>query len=130
MPKMIMTTARILMGLIFLIMGINGFVAIIPMPEKAEEAQVFFQALERTGYFWPFEKLCEILFGAMLLLNRWVVLAVEGLAPIIANIMLFHIFLDWPGMPLALVVFVCEVILISGFWKAHIGRHFRQLQLQ
>ena len=57
----------------------------------------------------------------------WYMIAVDGLAPIIANIILFHIFLDLPGLPLALVVLVCEIILIIGFWQSHIQRHLKEV---
>jgi len=98
MIKKATTLARYLLGLIFLVMGINGFVEFIPFAEKGPEANAFFAALEQTGFFWPFEKACEILFGVLLLTNRFVPLAIEGLVPIIANIMLFHLFFlhhDW-----------------------------------
>lgn len=121
------TLARYLLGLIFLVMGINGFIEFLPFAEKGPEANAFFAALEQTGFFWPFEKTCEILFGVLLLTNRFVPLAVEGLAPIIANIMLFHLFLDLPGMPLALVVLACEAILVAGYWKSHFVLHFRSI---
>jgi len=123
--KMLVNTARIAMGVIFVVMGINGFIQFMPMPDKGPEAMAFFEALERTTYFWPFEKICEILFGILLLINRWTVLAIEGLAPIIANIILFHLFLDMPGMPLALVVLACEMVLIIAYWRSHISGHFR-----
>jgi len=120
--------ARVLLGLIFVVMGINGFIHIIPMPDKSAEAAAFFEALAQTGFFWPFEKFCEILFGALLLANRLVVLAVEGLAPIIVNIILFHLFLDLPGIPLALVVLICEIILVAAHWKSHFVPHFKTIR--
>ena len=125
--KALAKIAQYLMGIIFLVMGINGFIHFMPMPEKGPEAVAYFEALNHTGYFWPFEKACEIFFGLLLLLNRWVVLAVEGFVPIIANIMLFHIFLDWPGMPLGATVFVCEAILIIYYWNSHIVQHFKAM---
>jgi hypothetical protein len=120
-----MVVAQYLMGAIFVVMGINGFVHFLPLPGKSPEAEAFLGALARTGYFWPFEKFCEVLFGTFLLTNRWVVLAVEGFAPIIFNIILFHLFLDLGGIPLALVVLVCEIILLIGHWEPEIAQHFR-----
>jgi hypothetical protein len=123
--NILMISARIVMGAIFLAMGINGFIQFIPLPEKGPEAQAFLTALEQAGYFWPFEKGCEILFGGLLLINRFVVFAIKGLASIIANIILFHIFLDPRSAHLALIVLICEVILVAGNWKTHFAPLFR-----
>ncbi|MGH7198022.1 MAG: DoxX protein [Candidatus Omnitrophota bacterium] len=123
--KVILRTAQVVMGVIFLVMGINGFVQFIPLPEKGPEAQAFLGALEQAGYFWPFEKGCEILFGGLLLINRFVIFAIKGLASIIANIILFHIFLDPRGAGLAVVVLVCEAILVIGHWKTHFAPLFK-----
>ena len=124
--KVVLRIAQVVMGVIFVAMGINGFIQFMPLPAKGAEAQAFLQALAQTSYFWPFEKLCEIVFGALLVMNRFAAFAVEGLAPIIVNIILFHLFLDLPGIGFALVVFVCEIILVIGYWKDHIAPHFRQ----
>ena len=127
--KKLTVVARWVAGTIFVVMGINGFIEFIPLADKSPEGAAFLQALGRTGYFWPFEKGCEILFGALLLFNRWVVLAIEGLAPIIVNIILFHLFLDLPGIPLALVVLTCEIILVIGYWKVHFGHYLKTIRL-
>lgn len=126
MKKIVMRTAQVVMGVIFVVMGVNGFIHFLPMPAKGPEGQAFFDALARTQYFWPFEKICEIAFGSMLVMNRYAVFAAEALAPIILNIMFFHLFLDMTGIGLALVVLVCELILLAGYWKEHLAWHFRQ----
>ena len=122
--KTVLLTVRVVMGVIFVVMGLNGFFGFISFPEKSPEAQEFLEALAKTEYFWPFEKICEILFGGLLLINRLVVLAIKGLAPIIANILLFHFFLDPPGIYLALVVLVCEAVLVAGYWKRIFAEYF------
>jgi len=123
--KVTVLLSRLVMGGIFVLMGLNGFLNFIPMPDKPPEAMAYMQALGESGYFWPFEKGLEIFFGALLLLNRWVVIAIEGLAPIIANIILFHLFLDLSGIiPFAVAVLVCEVILVVAYWKSHIFPQF------
>ena len=123
--KIVLRTAQVVMGVIFLVMGINGFVEFIPMRGKGPEAEAFLGALAQARYFWPFEKMCEVVFGSMLVLNRYAAFAVDGLLPIIANIMLFHLFLDLQGIGLALVVFACETLLIVYYWKEHFAPHFR-----
>lgn len=124
--RLVLRITQIVMGVIFVAMGINGFIQFIPLPAKGPEAQAFLQALAQARYFWPFEKLCEIVFGGMLVMNRFAAFAVEGLAPIILNIILFHLFLDLRHIGLALVVLACEIILVIGYWREHIAPHFRQ----
>ena len=123
-PTALIHAARIVMGAIFVVMGLNGFFNFLAVPERGAAAEQFFEALHATEFFWPLEKFLEIAFGVCLLLNRYVPLAVEGLLPIIVNIMLFHLFLDLAGIGLALIVMVCEVILLLHFWKDHFARMF------
>ncbi len=115
--------ARIIQGLTFFVMGLNGFFHFLSMPGKGDEAQQFVNALAQTEYFWPFEKIVEIIFGLFLLCNRFVPLAVDGLAPIVINIMLFHLFLDLEGIAPGLLVLSTELTLFLILWK----RHFRSL---
>ena len=110
---------RLLMGGIFFFMGINGFIEIVAMPEHSEKANAFLQALGQTQYFWPLEKFLETITGVMLLSRRFVPLAVDMLAAIIVNIVLFHIFLDVKGLGIALVVLTCELVLFTYLWPNH-----------
>ncbi|MDA8020035.1 MAG: DoxX family membrane protein [Thermoanaerobaculia bacterium] len=85
--------ARILLGLIFFVFGLNGFFNFLPPPELPQAAQEFFGALAATGYFLTFVKLTEVVCGLLLLIGRFVPLALTILAPVVLNIVLFHIFL-------------------------------------
>ena len=90
--------ARILLGLIFFVFGLNGFFHFIPMPEEQPQAVMeFFGGLTAAGYFLPFLKLTETVCGLLLLINRFVPLALTILAPVVLNIVLFHVFLDPAG---------------------------------
>lgn len=124
MKEKVETTARITMGLIFFTMGLNGFFQFIQMQSSKEEAMAFINALSKAQYFWPLEKFLETVCGFLLIINRFVPLAIEILAPIIVNIMLFHIFLDLGGIHLALIVFVCEIVMVQKYWKSHYSKLF------
>lgn len=87
------TVARIVLGLIFTVFGLNGFFNFLPNPELPGAAGEFIGGLMGSGYFWPFLKLTESVCGILLLANRMVPLALTILAPVILNIILFHIFL-------------------------------------
>ena len=103
---------RILLGLLFLVFGLNGFLHFIPMPEPTPEAGAFFSALIKTGYFLPVLKVLEIVSGILLLSGFFVPLALTILAPIVVHIFLFHIFLDISGIGLAVTVLIMEIYLV------------------
>jgi len=110
---------RILLGLIFVVMGLNGFFHVLSFDVDTEKGRAFINALNEAHYFWPLEKAIEVTSGLLLLFNKWVALAVEMLAPIIINIMLFHIFLEPKGISLAILVFILEIFMIRKYWKNH-----------
>jgi hypothetical protein len=105
--------ARVLLGLGFLIFGLNGFFHFIPQPKDAmsQGAMDFFGALNNTKYMIPLIFATQTLGGALLLVNRFVPLALALLAPVVVNIILFHLFLAPSGLPVATVVLVLELFL-------------------
>ncbi len=109
--------ARILLGLIFLIFGLNGFFHFIPMPPPAGLAGQFMGALFVSHYLVPIF-LLQLAGGALLLANRFVPLALTLLGPVIVNILLFHLLLAPQGIPLALVVVILWLLVFSGVRKS------------
>ena len=89
---------RIFAGFILVLFGLNGFLGFMPMPEMPASAGAFMGALAAAGYLMPLVMLIEILVGAALLANRWVPLALTVLAPVLVNIIGFHLFLDPAGL--------------------------------
>ena len=102
--------ARILLGSIFLIFGLNGFLQFIPMAAMPEGAIAFFGALAKTGYMLPLLFAAQVVGGALLLAGM-VPLALVILAPIVVNIVAFHLFLAPSGLPLAIVVAAAALLL-------------------
>jgi hypothetical protein len=98
------TAARLLLGAIFAVFGLNGFLHFIPQPPPAGLAAVFVGGLGASGYFFPLLKGTEVLVGVALLGNRFVPLALTVLAPIVVNIVAFHAFLAPSGMVLPIVI--------------------------
>jgi putative oxidoreductase len=105
------TLARILLGLIFVVFGLNGFFHFLPMPPMPEKAAAFAGALFSSGYFFPFLKTIEVICGVLLLVGAFVPLALVVLAPIIANIFMFHAFLAPSGLPLPIIIGLLEIYL-------------------
>jgi hypothetical protein len=112
--------ARYLLGIIFLAFGLNGFLHFIPMPPPTGVAGQFFGALFASGY-WVVIFLLQIIAGVLLLINRFVPLALTILAPMIVNILGFHVFMAPGGMPLALVVTILWVVVYFSVRSAFAG---------
>lgn len=108
------TGARILLGLIFAIFGLNGFLQFIPMPPPQGPAAEFLGGLAATGYFFPMMATTQLLVGLALLANRFTALALVVLAPITINIVAFHGIAP-EGLPLALLIVVLHVGLAWHF---------------
>jgi putative oxidoreductase len=82
--------ARILLGLLFTVFGLNGFLHFIPQPPPSGLAAQFFGALYLSHYLSAIF-LTQLIGGVLLLLNRFVPLALALLAPVLVNIILFHV---------------------------------------
>jgi uncharacterized membrane protein YphA (DoxX/SURF4 family) len=103
----------VLLGLVFLVFGLNGFLHFLPQPPPPPRALAFFGGLASSGYFLPLLKTTEVVAGALLLAG-FVPIALTLLAPIIVNIVAFHTFLapgNWPvvGLVLASEIYLAVV---------------------
>lgn len=109
----LLTAARIVFGLGFTVFGLNGFLNFIPPPSTPMPAGAasFLGALLGAGYMLPLIKGTELLAGILVLSNRFVPLALVLLAPVVVNIVAFHLFLEPSGLPVALVVLALELVL-------------------
>lgn len=107
---------RILLGIILILFGANKFIRFIPLPELPEQANNFMTSLGQTGYILKIVGVLEIIIGSLLLMKKWVAFALNLLAPISINILLFHVFLDLKGIGGALLVAVLNGILIYKYW--------------
>ena len=102
--------ARILLGLTFVVFGLNGFLQFIPQPEMPQAAIAFFGGLAAAGYMLPLLFGTQIVGGVLLLVGI-VPLGLLLLAPVIVNIVGFHLFVSPNGLGLALVVAALELFL-------------------
>ena len=112
--------ARYLLGLIFLTFGLNGFLHFIPMPPPTGVAAQFFGALF-VSKFYVVIFLMQIVPAVLLLVNRYVPLALTILAAVIFNILSFHIFMAPAGLPLAVFVTVLWFLVVSNVRPAFAG---------
>lgn len=103
--------SRSLLGFIFVFAGVNGFLNFVPPMPMPKGAAAFALALFQSGYIMQLIAGTQLLAGALLLVNRYVPLALALLAPVIVNIVAFHAFLLPSGLVMAAIVFTLEVHL-------------------
>ncbi|SRR6266404_4242092 len=109
--KILTLIARLLLGLIFFVLGLNGFLNFLSMgPMPTGLAGQFIGALILSHYFWIVAGL-QVVGGVLLLVNRFVPLALVLLGPVIVNILCYHAFLNPTGIALALVVTILWFIV-------------------
>jgi putative oxidoreductase len=102
--KIVALIARLLLGLIFFVFGLNGFLHFIPMGQMPTgTAGQFIGALFQSHYLYVVSAL-QLAGGALMLVGRYVPLGLVLLGPVIVNILLFHILMERTGLPLAIVV--------------------------
>ena len=102
---------RILLGLAMFVFGLNKFLHFMPTPEHHGAAAEFLGALATSGYIFPMTAVVETLCGFLLLTGLFVPLALVLLAPVMVNIVAFHVFLDPNGIAVAAVLAVLHLYL-------------------
>jgi uncharacterized membrane protein YphA (DoxX/SURF4 family) len=110
--------ARFYLASVFLIMGgLHGAFNLVPTAavEISPEALNFVSGLIGTGYLMPAVKTIELLVGITFLFGLWMPLTLVVSAPIVLNIGLYHLFLDWSGLPIALLMGVALLYLVHRY---------------
>ena len=119
--KIVVLIARILLGLVFVVFGANGLRPFLPMPPPLPGlASQFVAALAQSHYVVVIFA-TQLIGGILLLVNRYVPLALTILGPVIVNILCFHVFLVPRGLPLACFVAMLWGILFYRHRQAFAG---------
>jgi hypothetical protein len=112
--------ARILTGLVFLTMGLNGFLNFLPQPATMPaKVMAYMGGLAASGYMIQLIFGVQIIVAVLLLSNRFVPLALAILAPLIVNIAAFHLMLLPSGLPLAAVAILIYLYLVWVYRSAY-----------
>jgi uncharacterized membrane protein YphA (DoxX/SURF4 family) len=111
---------RTLLGIVFLIFGVNAFVHVIPMPTPTGDAGTFMGILVHSHYLYAV-KCFEIIGGAILISGRFTPLGLTLIGPVIINILFYDLFLDQSGLPLGLAIAACEIFLVERHRSAFAG---------
>ena len=107
--------AQILLGVAFVFFGLNGFFHFFAPPPPQGDAGTFLQGMIAAKYILPVISVVEVAAGLMLLSNRLVPLALILLAPILVNILGFHLVLDLPGIGAGAVLTGLELFLAYAY---------------
>ena len=118
--------ARVLLGLLFLVFGLNGFFQFLHMPPPTGLAAQYFGVLFVSHYLVPVF-LLQVIGGALLLANRYVPLGLLLLGPVLVNILIFHSLMAPEGLPMALFATVLWLVVFAGVRKAFTGVFVQQV---
>ena len=91
MKKWIDIGVQALLGLIFFVFGLNGFLHFLAEPEVSGDAATYMGGLAATGYFFPVLKVVEVVGGFLLLIRKFPALALVLLAPVVVQIGRAHV---------------------------------------
>src|ERR1700733_10817704 len=109
--KIVTLIARILLGVVFLVFGLNGFLQFIPVKTMPTGLALQFGTVLMQSHYFLFVSAFQIIVSVCLLINRFVPLGLTMLAPILVNIILFHALMDLSGFPPAIVVAILWCIV-------------------
>lgn len=110
--------ARILLALILLFFGLNGFLQFMPPPkDMPQNIMNIMGALMQAGYLQVVSG-TMVLVGLLLLINCFVPLALALLAPIIVGILTFHIRMAPSTIGPGIVVLLLELYLAWAYRDA------------
>lgn len=117
--KIATVIARVLLGLIFVLFGLNILFPFLPMPQQQPPplAVDFLKALMQSHYMNVVGVL-QVVGGFLLLIGRFVPLGLTILGAIIVNILLFHILMAPEGFQPAVIVTVLELFLLWQYRSA------------
>jgi len=111
--------ARYLLGIVFFVFGVDGFLHVIPLPPLPTAAHDFIGAMIQTGYLFYLVKGTEALSGLLLLSGRFVPLALVLLSPVLVNIVLFHAFLNAPQEVIPPLIFLGLHLFLAWQYRSY-----------
>ena len=119
--KLAATIARYLLGFMFTVFGLNGFLHFIPLPPPAAPLALQYMTVMMTSHYFVLVFLIELAGGLMLLANRFVPLALVLLAPVLVNILLVHSLMDIGSIAPGLLATILWLIVFIRFRAAFRG---------
>jgi putative oxidoreductase len=118
--KIAVLVARILLGLIFVVFGLNGFLNFLHAPMPTGQAGQYMGVMFGSFYM-HFVFLVQLVGGLVLLSGQFIPLALVLLGPVLVNILLFHISFQPAGLPPGLLSAVLWLIIFFGYRRSFAG---------
>lgn len=120
--KYVIIVARVLLGLIFFVFGLNGLLHFLTMPPMPPSDATTWSAIMMAHHWMNFVAVIMVVAGLLLLVNRFVPLALTLLGPVLVNILLFHLLLMGgsgiaPGLIAALLELFLLFVYRRNFWS-------------
>ena len=121
--------ARYLLGLIFLVFGLNGFLNFIHQPPPSNPLAIQFLVAVSASHYIAVVFLAQIIGGILLLSGRFVPLGLAVLAPVLVNVLNYHVTMDPGGIGLGLITIILWVIALLPY-RSSFTQIFRQYPLE
>ncbi len=109
--KIAVLITRILMGLMFAFASIVVLFKLMPQPEQTGQIKIFMDGMTASVYLMTTVKIIELISAIAFLSGRFVPLATVVIFPIIVNILLFHVFLEPSGLPIAILLMLGNLFI-------------------
>jgi len=118
--KIVVVGARILLGLLFTVFGLNHIVPFIHDSVPPGDAATMLGLMVEHHWFLLYG-VVEAAGGLMLLAGRFVPLGLTLLAGMGVNILLFHLTLEPSGLPAMLFFGLLEAVLVYAYRASFAG---------
>lgn len=116
--KVVALICRILLGLLFVVFGLNGFLHFIPMGAPPPAGSIpgnFMGSLMASGWMHIVSAV-QVIGGVLVLIGGTAPLGLVLLGPVIFNILLFHLLMTGGhGIVPGLIAAILEIILIYAY---------------
>ena len=119
--KLAQTAARFLLGIMFTVFGLNGFLHFIPQPPPTSQLAMQYMTTLATSHYFVLVFALQLIAGLLLLANRYVALALTLLAPILVNILLYHALMEPTTIAPGLVATILWLVLFTQVRAAFAG---------
>ncbi len=121
--KIAYPACRLLLGLMFTVFGANGFLHFIPQPPMPAGFMAQFMGVVFGSGYFVLIFATQLVAGILLLAGRYVPFALALLAPVLANILVFHITMQPAGLPPGIVATILWIVCVVRN-KAHFAPLF------
>lgn len=119
--KILAVISQYLLGLMFAVFGLNGFLHFLPQPPPPSPLAVQFMTAAFVSHYMMLVFFIQLLGGVLLLSGRFVPLALTLLAPVIVNILNYHLTMDPAGIGVGAFAALLWLVLFFRFRSSFSG---------